>query len=88
MKKTRNPLLIGILLVIADSFFFSLMSLMVRLSGDLPTMEKAFFRNAIATVVALVILARSDEKFHVKKGSLPGLLLRSVFGTIGLCCNF
>ena len=88
LKKTRNPLLIGILLVIADSFFFSLMSLMVRLSGDLPTMEKAFFRNAIATVVALVILARSDEKFHMKKGSLPGLLLRSVFGTIGLCCNF
>ena len=51
MKKLRNPLLIGILLVVADSFFFSLMTAMVRLSGDLPTMEKAFFRNFIASIV-------------------------------------
>jgi drug/metabolite transporter (DMT)-like permease len=88
LKKTRNPLLMGILLVIADSFFFSLMSLMVRLSGDLPTMEKAFFRNAIASVVAIITLARSDEKFHIQKGSLPDLFKRAIFGTIGLCCNF
>lgn len=87
-KKTQNPLLVGIALVIADSFFFSLMTVMVRLSGDLPTMEKAFFRNAIASVVAVAALARSQEKFSIRKGSLPDLFKRAVFGTIGLCFNF
>lgn len=88
MKKLRNPLLIGILLVVADSFFFSLMSLMVRLSGDLPTMEKAFFRNFIASIVSLITLARSEEKFRIKKGSLPDLFKRALFGSLGLICNF
>ena len=88
MKKLRNPLLMGILLVIADSFFFSLMTAMVRLSGDLPTMEKAFFRNFIASIVAVITLLRSKEKFHIRKGSLPSLFWRALFGSLGLVCNF
>ena len=36
----------GILYIIMAGFFFALMTFFVRLSGDLPTMEKAFFRNA------------------------------------------
>ena len=51
-------------------------------------MEKAFFRNAIASVVALTVLAGSQEKFSIQKSSLPDLFKRSVFGTIGLCFNF
>ena len=82
MKKLRNPLLMGILLVIADSFFFSLMTAMVRLSGDLPTMEKAFFRNFIASIVAVITLLRSKEKFHIRKGSLPSLFWRALFGSL------
>ena len=46
----------GIICIIASAFFFSLMSLFVRMAGDLPTMEKAFFRNAIAAAFAIVIL--------------------------------
>ena len=46
----------GIFFIIASAFFFSLMSLFVRMAGDLPTMEKAFFRNAIAAGFAIVIL--------------------------------
>lgn len=88
MKKIRNPYLFGILLVVVDSFFFSLMSLCVRLSGDLPTMQKAFFRNAVAAVIAAVSLARSSEKFRIQKGSLPDLFKRAIFGSLGLFCNF
>jgi len=75
-------------LIITDSFFFSLMTLFVRLSGDLPTAEKAFFRNAFAAVIAIAALMRSEEKFSIKKGSLPGLLMRSVFGGAGILANF
>ncbi|MGN0361699.1 MAG: DMT family transporter [Bilifractor sp.] len=84
----RNPHAMGILLVITDSFFFSLMTLFVRLSGDVPTIQKAFFRNAIAAVIALITLARTPEGFQIKKGSLPGLFARSVFGGLALIANF
>lgn len=79
---------LAILLVICDSFFFSLMALFVRLSGGLPTVQKAFFRNAVAGAVSLALLARTPEKFKIKKGSLPGLIARAAFGGSGLVCNF
>ena len=78
----------GIFFIIASAFFFSLMSLFVRMAGDLPTMEKAFFRNAIAAVFAIVILSRTPEKFHIRKGSWPDLIKRSVYGTMGVILNF
>lgn len=85
---TRHKHAIGISLVIADSFFFSLMTLFVRLSGDIPTMQKCFFRNAFAAVIAIIALARTDEKFHIKKGSLSGLFARSISGGLGMILNF
>ena len=72
----------------ASAFFFSLMSLFVRLSGDLPTMEKAFFRNAIAAVMAIIILSRTEEKFYIKRESWRDLIMRSLFGTMGVILNF
>ena len=69
-------------------FFFALMTFFVRLAGDLPTMQKAFFRNAVAAIAAIFLLARSDEGFKIKKTSWKALFLRSFFGTMGLICNF
>lgn len=83
--KQRNQ---GILLIIAAGFFFALMSFFVRLSGDLPSMQKAFFRNFIAAIAAFVILLRSKEPIKVQRKNIPCLLLRSICGTIGLICNF
>lgn len=87
MQQTKNTTK-GILSVIDAGFFFALMTFFVRLSGDLPTMEKAFFRNAVAALVSFVMLSKSSEGFSVKKQSLPSLFLRSLFGTAGLICNF
>lgn len=87
MQQTKNTTK-GILSVIGAGFFFALMTFFVRLSGDLPTMEKAFFRNAVAALVSFVMLSKSSEGFSVKKQSLPSLFLRSLFGTAGLICNF
>ena len=64
------------------------MSLFVRMAGDLPTMEKAFFRNAIAAVFAIVILSRTPEKFYIRKESWPDLIRRSLYGTMGVILNF
>lgn len=78
----------GIIMIIGSAFFFSLMALFVRLSGDLPSIQKSFFRNIIAAIFAAAILIKSGTGFSFKKENLPFLILRSVFGTLGLICNF
>lgn len=78
----------GILHIIAAAFFFSLMTFLVRLAGDVPSFQKAFFRNIVALIAATVMLLKTEEKFHIKKGSLPFLFLRAACGFTGLICNF
>jgi drug/metabolite transporter (DMT)-like permease len=78
----------GILHILASAFCFALMSFFVRLSGDVPSFQKAFFRNIVALIVATVMLLRTEDKFKMKKGSLPFLLLRAACGSAGLLCNF
>ncbi|MBR2729621.1 MAG: DMT family transporter [Lachnospiraceae bacterium] len=80
----------GIFFILLAAFFFSMMSVFVRLSGDVPTMQKAFFRNIVAAAVAWGILFRSGEKISavIQRKNLPVLLLRSIFGTAGILANF
>ena len=78
----------GILCILSAAFFFALMTVFVRLSGDLPTMQKALFRNAVALIVSVVILLRSGEKPVISKTAIRDLFFRAAFGTVGLICNF
>lgn len=78
----------GMLSIMAAAFFFAAMNVFVKLSGDLPAPQKSFFRNLIAMIFAFMILMRSGEKLSYRKKDLPMLLMRSIFGTIGILCNF
>lgn len=78
----------GILYVITAAFGFSMMSVFVHLSGDLPPFQKAFFRNAAALIAVAVIMLKRHISFIPKKGSGKQLFCRAFFGTIGLVCNF
>ena len=78
---------LGVLCILLSAFFFSLMSVFVRLSGDLPTFQKALFRNAVAAVTAFCLLVRS-RSFAIKKGCFLPLLARAVAGTVGIIGNF
>lgn len=78
----------AILCIIASAFCFALMNCCVRLAGDLPTMQKSFFRNFIAFIVAGIILITSDVKTKPHLSDIPYLLVRSAAGTIGILCNF
>ena len=78
----------GIVCIILAALGFSLMTFFVRLSGNVPTMEKAFFRNAFAAVVSFSLLKREGEKFHVKRENRSDLFFRCLFGTSGLIANF
>ena len=78
----------GILYILLAAFFFSLMTFFVKLSGDVPSIQKVFFRNIVAFVVAFIMLARSEEKFKVRRDSWGPLFLRCAFGTAGIVANF
>ena len=78
----------GILFILGAAFFFALMNLFVKLGGDVPTMQKAFFRNAVAAVFALFVVMKDRGCVKTAKGNYAGLLLRSAFGLIGIICNF
>ena len=64
------------------------MSLFVRLSGDLPVMQKAFFRNLVAAAAAAGLLLRSGGDFRLHPGCALTLFKRCAFGTAGLLANF
>lgn len=78
----------GILFILLAALCFSLMTAFVRLSGDLPTMQKTLFRNLVAAAVSWAMLLSGGEKIEIKKEHVPDLILRSTFGTIGMICNF
>ncbi len=78
----------GIFYILLSAASFAVMNTFVRLSGDLPSIQKSFFRNLIALIVAAIILKRSKAGFSFKKENLPLFLLRATCGTIGILCNF
>ncbi|MFT3951361.1 MAG: DMT family transporter [Oscillospiraceae bacterium] len=79
----------GIVYIILSAFFFSFMNLFVRLAGNLPALEKSFFRNAVALVFAAAILLKKRQPFRwTSRSNLRVLVIRSLFGTLGIIFNF
>ena len=78
----------GIVCLVLSAFCFALMSMFVHLAGDLPSMQKSFFRNLVAALSAVVLLLRAGEPFRIRRENLPYFLMRSIFGTMGVLCNF
>jgi drug/metabolite transporter (DMT)-like permease len=64
------------------------MNLFIRLTGDVPTLQKCFFRNFFALLIAGSSLIRTKTPLRIGKGNLKYLLLRSVSGGLGMVCNF
>ncbi|MBO4776696.1 MAG: DMT family transporter [Lachnospiraceae bacterium] len=83
-----NDRLKGIICIIIAAAGFSLMTFFVRLAGDLPTMQKAFFRNAFALVIAIATLIIKRQKFKIDKEFGWDIFFRCLFGTTGLIANF
>lgn len=78
----------GIMYIIASAFGFALMSACVKLAGDLPNFQKVFFRNLVSAVVALYLIIKHKGSLVGKKENRKLLILRSIFGTLGVILNF
>lgn len=78
----------AIFCMVFSAFSFALMNTFVRLSGDLPSIQKSFFRNFVAVIFAFVILKKEKTPLKCKPENLKFLLIRSVCGTLGILGNF
>ena len=79
----------GVLFIVLSAFCFSCMNVCVRLAGEIPTIQKSFFRNAVALLIAVGVLLREGTGFRPEhRENWPCFLARAVFGTLGLLGNF
>ena len=76
----------GILFLLISSFGFALISLFVRLAGDVPTMEKTLYRNVVSALVISVVLLRSGTPFRLPRECRGDMFLRCFFGYTGMIC--
>ena len=89
MTETKNDNYVkGILFILLATLGFGFMSFFVRLSGDLPSVEKSFFRNLVAAIFATGVLIRNKVPLTVKKECRFPLFIRCACGTTGILCNF
>lgn len=75
-------------MIILSAFFFACMNVSVRLAGDLPSVQKSFFRNLVAAFFAVIILAKNHVVPKVQKAYWGPLIMRCTFGTLGILCNY
>ena len=76
----------GIVYIVLSAFCFALMNMFVHMAGDLPSVQKSFFRNFVAAIFACILLVKEGCSFCCKRENLRYLILRASFGTIGIPC--
>lgn len=74
--------------MIVSSIGFSVMTLFVKLSGDLPSIQKTFFRNVVSMVIAFFLVIYYKESLFGKKENQWLLIARSTFGLLGVVFLF
>ena len=78
----------AILLIMLSALCFAVMNMFVSLSGDVPVVQKTFFRNLFAMLIASVTMIKNRHYVIPKKGERIGIFLRSAFGLLGMFGNF
>ncbi|TMN23119.1 DMT family transporter [Lentibacillus cibarius] len=78
----------GIILLLISAFGFSLMAACVKLSGEVPTVQKTLFRNAVSMIIAFGFVRHYKERLFGKKENQKFLMLRSALGAAGIVLYF
>lgn len=78
----------GIIFILISAFSFALMSTFVKLSGDLPSIEKSFFRNLVSCGVAFYLVKKNKALLFGHKENRLALVGRATLGTLGIWANY
>lgn len=79
---------LGILMILISALSFSLMNVFARMAGDIPVMQKTFFRNIVAIIFISIYFIVKRKKVRIKNGCVKFHFLRSFFGTLSVIGNF
>ncbi|NCB02702.1 MAG: DMT family transporter, partial [Spirochaetia bacterium] len=74
--------------MIISASLFSFMSAFVKLAGDLPSMEKALFRNIVSLIIAFSMLKYRKQPLWGSKENRKMLILRGITGSMGIIFYF
>lgn len=88
VSMSRLPLSPGVRHMVAAAFYFSLMSVLVKMAGErLHTFQIVLARGVVCSVLSLVWIHRAGIRpmFGTHRAAL---VLRGVFGTLGLICIY
>ncbi len=77
----------AVVMMIFSSFSFALMGVFVKLSGDIPVMEKAVFRTIIVSIISFFVLKKKYETLP-RIVNYKWLFIRCFFGTLGIVLNY
>ena len=69
MSKQLSNKTLGVIYILLSAVCFTGMNTFVRLSGDVPTFQKVFFRNFVAMFFALFALLKAGESLKPKKAA-------------------
>ncbi|MCY6484994.1 DMT family transporter [Clostridium aestuarii] len=78
----------AVIYMLLSSLCFSFMNVIIKISGSIPMFERIFFMNA-ATIIFVCIAARKNKRsLFGQKQSRKYLVIRALFGYLGLITNF
>jgi drug/metabolite transporter (DMT)-like permease len=65
------------------------MNMCVQWAGDVPFIQKTFFRNFVAVICAVFVMLKQGISWKPERNeNIPFLIIRSVCGTVGIFGNF
>jgi drug/metabolite transporter (DMT)-like permease len=83
MRKIPEKSLAAIYMIFS-AFFISLMGAAVKLTGDLTTVQKLFFRNIFMAPFVLAFALHRKTPLRIKHKDQPFFILRAITGVLGV----
>ncbi len=87
-KVTVNRTARGIIFIVASAASFACMDAAVQLSGNIPVLQKVFFRNLFSLILVSGILLLRRIPLQVSGSARNHLFSRCFFGAVGVIFNF
>lgn len=85
----KNNIKLAIFSMILSALSFSLMQIIVKISGgNIPLMEQVFARNFITLLISLIIMIKNKERIFSHKNNIIAILSRAIFGYLGVVTFF
>ncbi|MFD3158449.1 DMT family transporter [Haloimpatiens sp. FM7330] len=78
----------AIIFMILSAFSFALMSLFVKIAGDIPMFERIFYTNVISLIGTFFIIRKKKKRLFGMKENQKYLFFRCLFGYLALVTNF